>query len=36
MNFEELIRCMVEKDMLEARRDFLVEKEGFQIYNHFE
>jgi GDPmannose 4,6-dehydratase len=36
MNFEELIRCMVAKDMLEARRDFLVEKEGFQIYNHFE
>jgi len=36
MDFEELIRIMVEKDMMEARRDFLVEKEGFQIYNHFE
>jgi GDPmannose 4,6-dehydratase len=35
MDFEELIRIMVEKDMMEARRDFLVEKEGFQIYNHF-
>ncbi len=36
MDFEELIRIMVEKDMMEARKDFLVEKEGFQIYNHFE
>jgi GDPmannose 4,6-dehydratase len=36
MDFEELIRIMVEKDMMEARRDFLVEKEGFQIFNHFE
>jgi GDPmannose 4,6-dehydratase len=36
MNFEELIRIMVEKDMMEARRDFLVEKEGFQIFNHYE
>jgi GDPmannose 4,6-dehydratase len=36
MDFEELIKIMVEKDMMEARRDFLVEKEGFQIFNHFE
>jgi GDPmannose 4,6-dehydratase len=36
MDFEELIRIMVEKDMMEARKDFLIEKEGFQIYNHFE
>ena len=36
MDFEELIRIMVERDLMEARRDFLVEKEGFQIYNHFE
>jgi GDPmannose 4,6-dehydratase len=36
MGFEELVRIMVEKDLMEARRDFLVEKEGFQIYNHFE
>ena len=36
MDFEELIRIMVEKDIMEARKDFLVEKEGFQIYNHFE
>jgi GDPmannose 4,6-dehydratase len=36
MDFEELIRIMVEKDLMEAKRDFLVEKEGFQIYNHFE
>jgi GDPmannose 4,6-dehydratase len=36
MDFEELVRIMVEKDMMEARKDFLIEKEGFQIYNHFE
>lgn len=36
MGFEELIRIMVEKDMMEARKDFLVEKEGFKIFNHFE
>ena len=36
MEFEELVRIMVEKDMMEARKDFLIEKEGFQIYNHFE
>ncbi len=36
IDFDELIRIMVEKDMMEARRDFLVEKEGFQIFNHFE
>jgi GDPmannose 4,6-dehydratase len=36
MDFEELIRIMVERDMSEARKDFLIEKEGFQIYNHFE
>jgi GDPmannose 4,6-dehydratase len=36
MDFEELIRIMVEKDLMEARRDFMIEKEGFQIYNHFE
>jgi GDPmannose 4,6-dehydratase len=36
MGFDELIRIMVEKDLVEARRDFLVEKEGFQVYNHFE
>ncbi len=36
MDFEELIRIMVEKDMMEAQKDFLVEREGFQVYNHFE
>lgn len=36
MDFEELVRIMVEKDLVEARRDFMIEKEGFQIYNHFE
>jgi GDPmannose 4,6-dehydratase len=36
MGFEELIRTMVERDLMEARRDFTIEKEGFQIYNHFE
>ena len=36
MDFEELVRIMVEKDLVEAQRDFMIEKEGFQIYNHFE
>lgn len=36
MGFEELIRVMVEKDVMEARKDFLVEKEGFPVYNHYE
>ncbi len=36
MDFDALIRVMVDKDMEEARKDFLVEKEGFQVYNHFE
>ncbi len=36
MDFESLIRNMVLKDMKEAQKDYLVEKEGFQTYNYFE
>ncbi len=36
MEFEELVHIMIEKDLKEAQKDFLVEKEGFQTYNYFE
>lgn len=36
MEFEKLVQIMIEKDLKEAQKDFLVEKEGFQTYNYFE
>ena len=36
MSFDDLIRLMVEEDIREAKRDSLIQKEGFQTYNQYE
>jgi GDPmannose 4,6-dehydratase len=36
LSFENLIKLMVKKDLEEAERDHLVQREGFTVYNHFE
>jgi GDPmannose 4,6-dehydratase len=36
VSFDQLVRRMVQEDLKEARRDHLIEKEGFQAYHHFE
>ena len=36
VSFPELVAEMVESDLEEAKRDALVAKEGFKIYNHHE
>ena len=36
MTFSELVAEMVESDLDVAKRDALVAKEGFKVYNHHE
>jgi len=36
MPFNELVSIMVQADLEEAKRDSLIEREGFKTYNHFE
>ncbi|MFP4390684.1 MAG: GDP-mannose 4,6-dehydratase [Desulfococcaceae bacterium] len=36
VSFDQLVRRMVQEDIKEARRDHLIEKEGYQAYHHFE
>jgi len=36
ISFEKLVKLMVQKDLEEAERDHLVQREGFKVYNHFE
>lgn len=36
VSFDELVQLMIQEDLKEARRDDLIEREGFQAYHHFE
>ncbi len=36
VSFDELIRMMVEEDILEAKKDHFCKTEGFQTFNHYE
>ncbi len=36
ISFEEMVREMVQADLEIARRDALVSKEGYQVFNHYE
>jgi len=36
MSFSELVKIMVQEDLIEAKRDSLNEKQGFKIYRKFE